>query len=248
MGKKIDGFVLSVLTAAVIYLYFYRACGNHAAAFLLSGLCVLLLCRLLHKTAVLFRENKWIKRRRMRRQTGSTLMQLACADASEAESTVAALLQKGYGSQFPLELVQMHPSSLLSAERIFEIWKKHRDEERLVLCATCSCSAENRMLCKSLKQPQLALLDAEALSQLIAEHPEDVFVQEDAPGRRKLRFAHIAALLLRRKNAPRCLVFSISMLLLYLMSANFFYLIAAMFLLFVALASLRRVSRPAKLF
>lgn len=248
MGKKIDGFVLSVLAAAVLYLYFYRASGNHAVSFVLAGLCFVLVRRLFHKTAALFRENKWIKRRHMRRQTGSTLMQLACANAAYAEQTVAVLLQKGYGCQYPLEIVQMHPSSQLSTEIIFEIWKKHQGEERLVLCATCNCSTENRILCKSLKQPQLALLDAEAISQLIAEHPENVFVQEDAPRRRKMQFSRIAALIIRRKNAPRCLMFSLPMLLLYLMSANIFYLIAAMFLLFVALASLRRVSRPAKLF
>lgn len=248
MGKKIDGFVLAVITAAAFYLYFYRAIGNHAAAFILSGICFFLLCKLTKKTAGLIKRNKWFRRRSIRKQTGSTLMKLACEDAADAEESLSTLLEHCYGEKYPLELVQLHPSSLLSAERIFEIWKRHRGEEHLVLCATCKCSTENRILCKTLKQPQLAVLDADTLSQLIAEYPEGILVKEEPHKVRKIRVKRIAALMIHRKNAPRCIVFSFSMLLLYLMSANISYLIAALFLMFVALASLHRASRPAKLF
>ena len=81
---------------------------------------------------------------------------------------------------------------------------------------------------------------------MIAEYPEGM-IPENVP-KAPLRLRHAANLLINRKNAPRNLLFSVSMLLMYALTKNILYLISALFLLAVAFLSLRRKLRPQKLF
>ena len=66
--------------------------------------------------------------------------------------------------------------------------------------------------------------------------------------RAKLQLRRAAHLLVNRKNAPRNLMLSASMLLLYLFSGSAVYLFCALALLMLALVSLRHAPRPSKLF
>ena len=157
------------------------------------------------------------------------------------------LLKKSYAGEYAVELVQAPPSGSLSQRELFEVWKTHRDAERLAVCATCECDSSCRMLAATLRQPRIALIDAQLLAQLAAAHPGVLELPGEAqrPHRQLGRSLH---LLINRKNAPRCFLFSVSMLILYALSANPYYLISSMALLFLALASLHRAPRPAKLF
>ena len=175
-------------------------------------------------------------------------MQLACMEPESARQHLANLLKKCYDCNAPLELIQAPPSSSLAQERVFELWKAHRAEGQLIICASCASDRGCQSLCASLKQPKIALLDAEALAQLLAEHPEFRPAEEPEERRKKRRFRQISALLIQRRNAPRCLLFSAAMLLMYLLDGRMSNLIASMALLFLALTALKRPSRPAKLF
>lgn len=247
MGKKIDGFMLTLGMAVIFYHFFYRAFHDRRAAIALALFCCAVLSKLIKRLFSLFARLPWMQRRRIRRHTGGALMRLACMDENEALLSVEKLLALSYRNSAPVALVQAHPATSLNGEKIFEAWRAHQGEERLVICATCKCDMSNRMLAQSLKQPKLALIDAEALSLLVAEHPEGLLSKADTkPPRLRLRYG--LQMLIDRKNAPRCLLFSISMLSMYIFSGNVFYLIAALLLFMIALVSLHRAGRPAKLF
>lgn len=249
MGKKIDVFVLSVVGAFGLYLFFCRVTGNHTAALLLSGIAFLLISRLLRKVYTRIQSSAFLQKRRLRRQAGSAVMHLACMDAELAGRQLSELMKKCYDCDAPLELIQAPPSSALSQDRVFDLWKAHRGENRLVICASCSADIACHSLCSSLKQPKIALLDSNVLSQLLAEHPEWYpKVQPEAPVQRKHRLKQVGALLIQRRNAPRCLLFSAVMLVMYLLGGRLGNLIACIALLFLALTALKRPSRPVKLF
>ena len=248
MGKKIDRFVLTLAAAGAFYFYYRNAFHSRMLAIALALLSCAVAVKLLSRLLALAGRAPWMQRRRIRKSAGSAVMRLACMPRAEALEQLEALLRESYGGAFAVELIQAHPSTNLSQDRLFETWRAHRDDERLAVCATCACDSACRMLASSLREPKLALIDAGMLAQLISEHPERVPVQDEAQRRPRLRLRRAAALLINRKNAPRCLLFSGAMLLMYLISANAGYLVSSMALLFLALASLRRANRPARLF
>lgn len=248
MGKKIDYFVLTAGITVLFYFYFRGALGNPAIAMILALICCLIINRIRRLLSRLFRSSSCAKRREYRKHAAGALMYLACMDAEDALEKLRSLIEKIYGGQYAMAVLQQHPASVLQPEELFRVWKAHRGEEKLVVCATCHSEAACRAMAADLKQPKLALIDAGALSQLLAEHPEGMFPPEEKQQRRRLKLRRLQDLLICRRNAPRCLMMFASMLLIYVFSANFFYLAAAMLLLMIALLSLRRQARPAKLF
>lgn len=247
MGKKIDRFVLSLLLAGGFYLYFYRALGNRWAALALALCCFALASRLLRGAGALIGRMPWLRRRRIRRNASGALMRLACMPRDEALRAMEALLHRAYAGEYAVELAQLPPSAALRQEQLFEIWRAHSGEARLAVCASGRASEEARALAANLRAPLVAIVDAPLIAQLYAEQPDAMPACETA-ARPKRALRHVRALLLRRKNAPRSLLLSASLLLLYILSANIFYLIFSMLLLFLALASLKAPSRPAALF
>lgn len=247
MGKKIDRFVCTLVIAAALYFYFRAALGNRLLALALALFACAVLCRLLRRLWTRLSKGKWIQMRRIRKSAGSISMYLACLPREEALAKLEMLLKKSYAGEYAVELVQAPPSGSLSQRELFEVWKTHRDAERLAVCATCECDSSCRMLAATLRQPRIALIDAQLLAQLAAAHPGVLELPGEAqrPHRQLGRSLH---LLINRKNAPRCFLFSVSMLILYALSANPYYLISSMAFLFLALASLHRAPRPAKLF
>lgn len=248
MGKKIDRFVLTLACAGAFYLYYQRAFHSRPIAIGLALLSCLVCARLLNRVFALASKGRFWQRRRIRKCAGSALMHIACQPREAAIEAMERLLRSCYDGEYTVELIQAHPSASLSQNQIFETWKAHRDAQRLAICITCTVSPECRMLAASLNTPKVALIDAPLLTRLITEHPEGMALSEEkrACPRRSLR--RIAALLVRRKNAPRSLLFSGAMLTMYVLSANIFYLIFAMLLLFLALVSLKTPARPARLF
>lgn len=248
MGKKIDGFVLSVLVAFALYLYFCRWIGNHTVSLLLSALSYFLISKLIRKLYLHISDSALMQKRRYRKQAGSAVMHLACMEEDLAHQQLSELLKQSYDCDATMELVQWPPSSTLTQEKIFDLWKVHRGEDQLVICASCASDSNCKSMCASMKQPKIALLDANALAQLFAEHPQWYPKEPGAVPKRKHRFKQLGALLFQRKNAPRCLLFSAVMLMMYLLGGRISNLIASLALLFLALSALKRPSRPSKLF
>lgn len=248
MGKKIDGFVLRAAAAAALYFYYRRAFPSRTAALILALASIFILRKGLRLLLGLLGRFGWLKRRRLRRRAGGALMDLASMPESDASEKLRALLGKSYSGEYDFHLVQLHPAARLTGERIFEIWKAYQGRERLAICATCPAEDGARMVAAGLQAPKVAIVDAAALSQLIAEHPEGFFAREDPTARTKLRLRRASQLLFNRKNAPRSLLVSASMLLMYFLTAKLAYLVVGLALMCIALISLHRPLRPAKLF
>lgn len=248
MGKKIDRFMLTSLLAMALYFYFASAFENDTIAIIFALLACVVVRKLFNRIFELVGRTSWLQRRQLRRKAGSALIHLACMEVQEATGLVSSLLKKSYQNDAPLILEQLHPSTNLSQERIFDAWRSHRGLEKLVICTTGKCPSESRALASSLKSPRIAVVDAELLGRLFAEHPEDVFPAACEKHRRRLRMQHVLQLVLNRRNAPRCMLFSFSMLVMYVFSGSFYYLLFSLALLLVVCIQLRHAARPAKLF
>ena len=247
MGKKIDGFVATLLPGVAAWLYFSRRMENGLIPLIAAALSCILIGKLARKAMTLIRRLPFMRKRKLRRNSGAALLRVACLPQEQAKENIAALIQKCYpGSEFTLEVIQQHPGLKLSEAALFQAWKKHCGEARIVICASCRTDPVVRTFASSLPSPKVTLIDSDMLSQMIAEYPEGMLA-ENAP-KARLRLRHAANLLINRKNAPRNLLFSASMFLMYLLTANIFYLISALFLLAAAFLSLRKKLRPQKLF
>jgi len=248
MGKKIDRFVFTSILAVSMFFYYESAFKNRALAILLAILSCIMFGKLYRGLKKLLFHTSWHRKQELRRKSGGALMRLACMEREEAHAHISELLKTCYQSSAFVELEQLHPTLQLSSNRIFDLWRAHQEEKELVICTTGVCSSEARVLAQSMKQPKVALLDGAALSQLISEHPHGFYPASEEHIRYKLRMKQLAALLFNRKNAPRCILFSFSMLVMYVFSGNLFYLVFSLALLFVALSSLHHPVRPRKLF
>ena len=253
MGKKIDAFVLTLAAACGFYLYFCGAFHNRAVALILALVSCFALSKLVRRILAVAARGRFMQKRRVRKSARGAVMQLACGDAEEVRESLSGLLRASYASEcpdpLPMELIQLHPSTKLPQDRLFDAWRKHLGQDRLAVCCTCPADSDCRILAASLRAPRVALVDSGYLARLIAEHPEGFTHADAAPARRaRLRLRRVASMLINRRNAPQGLVFTLALLLMYALSANIIYLIASMVLLFLVLASFHRAPRPAKLF
>ena len=247
MGKKVDGFVRSLLLTAGFYFYFRGAIENRIIAIGLAMLCGILVSKLFRKFFAHFLELKCFRKYRFRRNSSGILMYIACLEQESALEKIKALLDKNYNESYELVLLQEHPSLQLSNGKIFDAWRKHSQCEKLLICTTCKVDPSTRLFAESLSKPRIAILDADMLARLIAENPDGFpAFASHKPRLQPLRRA--ANILFCRKNAPRCILLAASMFIMYLFTANVFYLIAALLLMFLMLASLHRRRKPAKLF
>lgn len=247
MGKKIDRFVLSTLAAAGFYFFYQRAFENRFLSALLAFLSFIVLHKTLRILSCACGRMGWLKCRKLRRNARGAMLSLAALPHEEALKKLGTLVHTCYGPQ-EIVLFQSHPSLSLPPQQVFQAWKNHRGKERLVVCATCAADAACRSLAGSLKQPRIAIIDADQLSQMIAEHPDGFSFEKNPSVKLRFRLSHIAGLVFNRRNAPRCMLVSLAMLGLYLLSGRITYLSAAAMLMLAALAAFRHVQRPARLF
>lgn len=247
MGKKIDGFVATLLPGIAAWFYFSRRFESRLIPFAAAVLTCILTGKLMRKIFAVVRRIPFVHRRKLRRNAGAAMLRIACLPRDRAHEDICTLIRKCYpDSEFNLELIQQHPSLKLSEGTVFQAWKKHSGEDRLVICASCRTDPVVRAFAASLPSPKVTLIDSDMLSQMIAEYPEGM-LPENTP-KAPMRLRHAANLLINRRNAPRNLLFSASMLLMYALTANVLYLISAIFLLAATFLSLRRKLRPQKLF
>ena len=248
MGKKIDCFVLRVLGTGALYFYFQGAVKRRVLAVALALVSSIVLGKLLKKLVQRLSQAGFVQKRRLRRDARGKMMRLACMDAEAAKAAMDTLIHAAYRGDYDVALIQAHPAATLTADRLFECWRAHRSAERLAICASCRCDASAKNMAATLDHPQVALLDSEALAHLIALQP-NVLSGAAAPQRRtRMRLSALGQMLVNRKNAPKNLLFSGASMVMYLLGGNVLYLAAGIFLLFLALVSLRRPPRPANLF
>lgn len=248
MGKKIDRFAFTSMLAVFLFVYFNSAFKNTIISILLSFLSCMLFDKLYRRFRRSLSNAAWHRKRELRRKANSALMHLACLEKEEAYGLISSLIKTCYHADEYIELEQIHPSLQISPNRIFEFWKKHRDLSGLVICTTGNCSSDARIMAESLKSPKVAVVDAAILSQLISEHPRGFYPPSEEKTKYRLQLKRFVSLIINRKNTPRCILFSFSMLVMYIFSGSLFYLVFSLFLLLIALLSLHHPVRPAKLF
>ena len=248
MGRHVDGFVCSVLVAAGFYVYFRGAFENRLLCGVLALGCALIAGKIFRSVFGRIGRLNCFKKRSLRKKSGGVLMHLACMEQDAALDVLRQLLEKSYDEEYRLVFLQLHPSLPLSQAKIFETWRSERGCPRLLICTTGRADASSRVFAESLSHPKVAVIDADILSRLIAENPFPVPAAEETGLKGKQRLHQAAALLLRRKNVPRCFVLAFSMFGMYLLSAKVLYLACALALLFLTLASLRSAKKPRKLF
>ncbi len=248
MGKKIDGFVLGLCVAAGFYFFYQRAFESRMLSLPLALLSFFVVKKAYGMLSGLISHLNWAKRRKLRSCAGAAILALAAMPEEEACKRLRALILACYGEEHPLELLQVHPALPLPQQQLFEAWRRRRGTERIVICATCQADAACAKLAASFSAPKVALVDADALCSMIAEHPEGFDFSSKGSACARFRFAHVRDLFFNRKNAPRCILLALCMLCIYAISAKPGYLVCATLLVFAVLASVKRKPRPAKLF
>lgn len=247
MGKKIDAFIASLLPGVFIWFYLSRRLENRLICFIAAVLTSLIMRKFIRNLLSLLGKIPFLRKHRLRKNTNAAIMRIASIPSEQAHEAISALIQKCYpDSDYPLEVLQQHPALKPSESAIFQAWRRHLGEKNLVICITCRTDPALRAFVSSLPAPKISLIDSDMLSQMIAEFP-DGLITENAP-KARFHLRHVANLLVNRKNAPRNLLFSASMLMMYLLVGNILYLASSLFLLAVSFLSLRRKLRPNKLF
>lgn len=248
MGKKIDIFVLTFLAAACLYLYFWQTLGHPLVAIGAALLCTLVGAKTLRRIGARVWGSRYLKSQRYRRQADGLILELACIEIADARAQLSALFEKCFHAQYPIELIQAHPSANLSCNAVFNVWKRHRGDDHLVVCATCPCTADVRMMSAALSSPKIAIVDSERLKDLMAQYPQELKICASHGKLPAMRLRRLMRRIIDRKNAPRCILFAFSGMLMYVFSGNLLYLISAMSLFALALISFHRPSATARLF
>lgn len=249
MGKKIDAYCLTVLMAICYYLYFFQATQGQIVSLLAALFCCVITRKTIKRIYKHLINSKRMKKQRYCKQAKSIIMELACAEPASTCERLQTLLKKSFQEHYCMELIQAHPDEKLTASAVFHCWKQHRNEEKLLICATCNCEAEVRMMASSLCAPRVAIVDAAQLKRLMAEHPAE-FPLSDTKKKFncKLLKWRLIERLFNRRNVPRCILFGFSSILMYILSGNVLYLFSTMFLFIITLFSLRHSSKTPKLF
>lgn len=248
MGKKFDGFFLSILTAAGFYLYFQRAFENCFISMLLAFMSFIVLRKTAGILFGLLRRSGWAKRRKLRRSAHGAIFELAVMPEAQAQEKLENLVQLCFESTHKVIIEQSHPALSMPCQRVFELWRENRNEESVILCATCPADDACRSFAASLKSPKMAILDAAQLGKMIAEHPEGFSFGNQAMHRRRLRLAQLHSLFFNRKNAPRMFIIALGMLGIYLLGGKTGYLIGSMGLVYACAASIKPSTKDFKLF
>lgn len=249
MGKKIDAYFLTVLVAICFYLYFFQATQKTIPSLVAALICCVIIVKTFKRVLKNLSNSKHLRKRRYRKHAKGMIMELACADPENTSARLKSLLENNYQEHYNMEFIQSHPDEKLTHNAVFQGWKKHRGEDKLVVCATCRCDTDVRMMASSLRSPRVAIIDAEQLKCMMAENPKEFPISKSKTAFSckffiwKLR-KHIFC----RRNAPRCILFALSSILMYIISGNIIYLCSSMFLFIIAILSLRHVSGSAKLF
>lgn len=248
MGRKTDRFLFTLFGAVLFYFHFRARFNSRIICCLLALFSSAVILRLIYSIAKLLSGFGPLRRRALFKNAGSSLVRLACMETEQASQIVTSLIRAQYRESCDCVFLQLHPSLKLTAESVFSTWRAHAGSARLVICTSAKADPPVHLFARSMNAPKTALLDAQSLLSLIAEHPEIVPGRQDEPKIRINPIKRAFCLLKQPRNSLRCLMLSASMLLLYVFSGGILYLISALLLFWFAIAALRIRKMPVKLF
>lgn len=216
MASFIDRVTLSLFGAAAYYLFFLNATGNIplacGAAFACTALSRMLLrgLPLIHHTTAA--------------QARAELMRIAGLDDESAGHALEALIQKRWpGESFRLAPVLKHPEATMSSGDVLNAWKANRDAERLVVAATCPCEPRAAFFARELSGPVVAIMDSRRLTRLLRALPVDQLPRPPRP-RPGAVIRRLWAGLESSRFSPGSALLALSMLGIYILTGNGWYL------------------------
>lgn len=220
MASFIDRVALSLFSAAAYYLFFLNAFGNIPLACGAAFACTALSRMLLRGLPVIHRASA--------AQARAELLRIAGMDDEAAGEALGLLVQWRWpGESFRLAPVLKHPEATLSSGDVLNAWKANRDAERLVIAATCPCEPRAAVYARELRGPVVAIMDSRRLIRLLRALPAD---QLSRPPRRRPGEAlrRFWAGLASSRFSPRSALLALSMLGIYSLTGNGWYLFPAL--------------------
>lgn len=228
MGKTIDRAILFIVITAAVYTAFIQISGSIPAAILLTLLCGLLLRRALR--------GRLPRKKLTTLEAQALLKQWAFAPDSEAVEAIASLMR----IEKPEQLIYLSrsPAVALSISDVFNAWKAHSGEDKIILSAPCYADTRARTFARTLKAPCVELLDA---AKLIPRIRASNLQPPRVPlGRAMLsRLQSILTELPGRRPWHRSALIGLGLLAFYWITANPVYLFLAIGMLFLAGVTLR---------
>ena len=170
MGKKIDGFIATLLPGIAVWIYLSSKFENRIIPVAAAVLACILIGKAARKIFAALRKIPVVHKRKLRKNAGAAMLRIACLPQERAHDDIYSLIKKCYPqSEFTLEVNQQHPSLKLSEAAIFQAWKKHADKDRLVICSSCRTDPVVRAFALSLPSPKITLIDSDMLSLLFLQ-------------------------------------------------------------------------------
>lgn len=243
MPGKIDRAALFVLLLALGFVLFWAAVGRWPVALALTcalGLSTHACCRAWRARCG---ANRAYNRARARDARALIDGWAVRPDADAAEAHVRARFASS--PPFAFRLLARHGAAPpLNANDLLSLWREHAGDERLVAASTGPIDREAQALAATLSSPAVRLLDADALADALAG--SGLELPEAPPARRRLRLPRLAP---SRKKAPYCLIYALFMLAAYWLLGAPVYLLAALFLIALAVLGLKKPgATPTELF
>jgi len=220
MASFIDRSALSLLGAAAYYLFFLNATGSIPLACGAAFACTVLSRMLLRGLPIIPRATA--------AQARAELMRIAGLGDEDAGKALEALIQRRWpGEPFRLAPVLKHPEATLSSGDVLNAWKANRDAERLVIAATCPCEPRAAVYARELGNPVVAIMDSRKLTQLLQALPAEQLprLPRRRPGTilRKLWIGVESS-----RFSPKSALLALSMLGIYSLTGNGWYLFPAL--------------------
>jgi len=246
MGLRIDKFVLTVLLAAALYVFFIGATGSIPLAAASAFLAMAILKKLSEKLPT----DRIGRNRRTAASAKSELEELSLSSHDTALHRITTILRHAYGSSLDgieLRLILRHPSTQITTDDIRRIWRSLNGRDRAVIAATAVCSDSVHDFASRLRNPRIELIGSDQLVRLIAASgPAPCGLLSGRNGTPKRLAAAVRAA--GRAKAGKCAVTAMLMFAIFWMTGVAAYLIGSLLLIFICGMSLRKRRIPHELF
>ena len=220
MISFIDRAALSLLGATAYYLFFLNATGSTPLACGAAFACTALSRMLLRGLPIVHRATA--------AQARAELLRIAGLDDEAAVRALEALVQTRWpGESFRLTPVLKHPEATVSSGDVLNAWKANRDAERLVVAATCPCEPRAAFYAGELRGPVVAIVDSRRLTRLLRALPADQLPHPPRP-RPGAVIRRLWAGLESSRFSPDGALLALSMLGIYILTGNGWYLFPAL--------------------
>ncbi len=220
MACLIDRAALGLLGAVAYYLFFLNALGSIPLACGAAFACTALSRMLLRSLPIIHRATA--------AQARAELLRIAGLNDEDSGEALKALLQRRWPREsFRLAPVLKHPEATISSGDVLNAWKANRDAERLVIAATCPCEPRAMVYARELRSPAVVIMDSRSLTRMLRALPADQLPRPPrrTPGAALRRIlAHVES----SRFSPRSIPLALSMLGIYILTGNGWYLFPAL--------------------